>query len=191
MPGEARRGGHARDRGPIGRLETARRAFRAQAARVDRANARQDRAHPRRVRASDPAQRPVTPEDRASYVVAYPSRFELSSAGDLLDGTQKFQAVAASCGSAPNVERQLMQAIIRQLLLGLTDDEYQTLDDELELLVETRSELKERMSEMAETVARSRVAATEGAGDEEALAGEDPMGQSGGTAVGSLIPALT
>ena len=75
-------------------------------------------------------------------------------------------------------------------MLGLSDDEYKTLDDEIELLVETKSQLNEQMREMQAAGIASTAAATEGPGSDEQLAGEDPTGQSGGTAVSGIIPAV-
>ena len=94
----------------------------------------------------------VTPEERATIKVGYPSRFELHDAADLIDGTSKLQLVLGACGNAPNTERELIQATIRQLLLGLDDDEYKALDDEIELLVKTKSQLKERVRELPDAV---------------------------------------
>jgi len=133
---------------------------------------------------------PVTPADREAVAVRYPSRFELHDAGTLIDNTTKLQLILSSCGNAPNTERELIEATIRQLLLGMSDDEYKELDDEIELLVETKSQLAEQMREMAGAGIASRAAATTGEGTEEAAAGQDPTGQSGGTAVSGVIPAV-
>ena len=89
----------------------------------------------------------------------------------------------AACGNAPNTERELIQATIRQLLLGLDDDEYRALDDEIELLVKTKSQLKEQVRELPDAVIQSRAAATEGPGKRRTGAGEEPIGQSAGTSV--------
>ena len=134
-------------------------------------------------------QKEVTPEDRDTITIGYPSRFELHDAASLIDGTTKLQLVLASCGNAPNTERELIQATIRQLLLGLDDDEYAELDDEIELLVETKSQLKEQEREMRGAAIASRSEALEGAGSDEARGGQDPSGQSGGTMVSGVIPS--
>ena len=121
----------------------------------------------------------VTPEERATIKVGYPSRFELNNAADLIDGTSKLQQVLAACGNAPNTERELIQATIRQLLLGLSDEEYRALDTEIELLVKTKSQLKEQVRDLPDAVIQSQAAATEGPGSDEQHAGEDPAGQIG------------
>ena len=68
-------------------------------------------------------------------------------------------------------------------MLGLDDDEYKALDDEIELLVKTKSQLKERVRELPDAVIQSQASATEGQGSEEQQAGEDPTGQSAWTMV--------
>jgi hypothetical protein len=124
----------------------------------------------------------VASEERAMIKVGYPSRFELNNAADLIDGTSKLQLVLGACGNAPNTERELIQATIRQLLVGLGDDEYKALDDEIELLVKTKSQLKERVRELPDAMIQSRAEVT-GEGSEEQQAGEDPTGQSAVTMV--------
>jgi hypothetical protein len=132
----------------------------------------------------------VTPEERATIRVGYPARFELHDATDLIDGTSKLQLVLAACGNAPNTERELIQATIRQLLLGLADDEYRALDKEIELLVKTKSQLRERIDDLPDAVIQSQAAAIEGPGSDEQNAGVDPLGQSGGTMVSGIVPTV-
>jgi len=134
--------------------------------------------------------RPIDPPDRGTIRVAYPARFELNDADTLILGTTQLQAVMNACGNAPNTERELIQAAIRQLLVGLGDDEYEVLDDEIELLVETKSQLKEQMREMAGAAVVDRAEAMEGAGSAEQAGGEDPTGQSGGTMISNMIPSV-
>jgi hypothetical protein len=112
----------------------------------------------------------------------------LHDAGELIDGTTKLQLILGACGNAPNTERQLIQATIRQLLLGLDDDEYISLDDEIKLLVETRALLKEKFREMPDAGIGSTAAATEGGGSDEQRGGDDPSGQSAGTMVSGVMP---
>ena len=84
----------------------------------------------------------------------------------------------------------MIQAAIRQLLVGLDDDEYKVLDDEIELLVETKSQLKEALREMAGPDIHDRAEALQGAGSAEQAGGEDPTGQSGGTMISNMIPSV-
>jgi hypothetical protein len=135
--------------------------------------------------------KPVTPEERDTIKVGYPARFELRDAADLIDGTSKLQLVLGACGNAPNTERELIQATIRQLLLGLDDDEYKVLDEEIELLVKAKSRLKERIRDLPEEMIQSQAAATEGEGSDEQNAGVYPIGQSAGTMVSNVTPAVS
>ena len=91
----------------------------------------------------------VTPDERDDDQGRLSRRGSSSTTrADLIDGTSKLQLVLSACGNAPNTERELIQATIRQLLLGLDDDEYKALDDEIELLVETKSQLQEQIREL-------------------------------------------
>jgi hypothetical protein len=132
-----------------------------------------------------------TAEDRDLIRVGYPSRFELHGAADLIDGTARLQQVLGACGNAPNTERQLIQATIRQLLLGLQDREYATLDQEIERLVASRSRLKEKVRELPNASIDSRAEVTEQLASDEFLAENDPVGQSGATSIGGAIPPST
>ncbi len=103
--------------------------------------------------------RPPTPADRDEIKVCYPSRFDLRDASELIEGTAKLQLVLEACGNAPNTERELIQATIRQLLLGLDDGEYKLLDDEIETLVKLKSRLKERPRELPSATIESHAEA--------------------------------
>ena len=84
----------------------------------------------------------------------------------------------------------MIQATIRQLLLGLDDDEYAALDDEIELWSRRKSQAQRTGSRDATRRSRRQASATEGDGSDEQFAGEDPTGQSGGTAVTGIIPGV-
>ena len=134
--------------------------------------------------------KPITDADRAAINVRYPVKFSLRSAQELIDGTTKVQLIAQNCGEMPDTECALIQETIRQLLLGLTDLEYKVLDSEVELLVQTKSKLKEAAREMALGIS-SDADAFDGDGSEEQRAGTDPTGESGTTAVANTIPAVS
>jgi len=134
--------------------------------------------------------KPITDADRAAINVRYPVKFSLRSAQELIDGTTKVQLIAQNCGEMPDTECALIQETIRQLLLGLTDLEYKVLDSEVELLVQTKSKLKEAAREMALGIS-SDADAFDGDGSEEQRAGTDPTGDSGTTAVANTIPAVS
>jgi hypothetical protein len=122
--------------------------------------------------------RDITPEERAQIRVVYPSRFELFSARELTDSTTKLQQVLKAAGQAPQIEAMAIRSIVRQLLLGLTDKEYQQLDAEIDMLLAAKSSAIERQPEMADAGITDAAAATEGPGSAEQDAGADPTGQS-------------
>jgi hypothetical protein len=127
-------------------------------------------------------------QEGAAVSVGYPARFDLNDAATLVQGTTQLQAVLEACGNAPNTERELIQATVRQLLVGLDDETYREMDDEIELLVESKAKLKEQVREMGGEFYRSRAEALEGAGSEDD--GRDPSGVSAGTMVSNVIPAV-
>jgi hypothetical protein len=133
---------------------------------------------------------PIEREERERIRVVYPARFELFAATELIDNLTKLQVTLKHAGEAPNTEREILQAIVRQTLLGLTDAEYDRLDAEIELMVRTKSRLKEPVHDTAGAGVTSHVEAMEGEGSAEQAAGEDPTGQSGGTLVGNMIPSV-
>jgi len=127
--------------------------------------------------------REITPEEREQIQVVYPSRFELFSARELTDSTSKLQHVLQAAGQAPQIEAMAIRSIVRQLLLGLTDKEYQQLDDEIDSVLAAKASVKEQRPEMADAGITDAAAATEGPGSAEQDAGTDPTGQSGATRV--------
>ena len=133
---------------------------------------------------------PIVRDEREQIRINYPARFELFAATELIDNLTKLQVTLKRAGEAPNTEREILQAIVRQTLLGLTDREYDRLDAEIELMVQSKSRLKEPVDEMPDAAVTSQAEAMEGQGSAEQAAGEDPTGQSGGTLVGNLIPSV-
>jgi hypothetical protein len=127
--------------------------------------------------------RDIGPEEREQIKVLYPSRFELFSAGELTDSTTKLQRVLQAAGQAPQIEAMAIRSIVRQLLLGLTDKEYQQLDDEIDSVLAAKAGTKELRPEMADAGITDTASATEGPGSAEQDAGRDPTGQSVATLV--------
>ncbi len=76
-----------------------------------------------------------------------------------------------------------IRSIVRQLLLGLTDKEYQQLDDEIDSVLAAKAGTKELRPEMADASITDTASATEGPGSAEQDAGSDPTGQSVATLV--------
>ncbi len=134
--------------------------------------------------------KPLGREERDQIRVVYPARFELFTASEMTGTLLELQKALANAGEAPDTEREILQTIVRQTLLGLSDADYARLDDELELMVEQKSRLRERPREIAPAGISSRAEAMEGPGSAEQAAGEDPTGQSGGTMVSNVIPSV-
>jgi len=132
----------------------------------------------------------LKPADRQAIQIGYPARFDLADATTLVTGTAQLQLVMESCGNAPNTERELIQATVRQLLVGLDDEDYEELDEEIELLVETKAKLAELVHEAKVRGAVAGADLLAGAGTAEAAGGEDPTGQSGSTMVSNMIPSV-
>jgi hypothetical protein len=134
--------------------------------------------------------RPLERELREQIKVVYPARFELFAAAEMIDGLLKLQQALSSSGEAPETEREILQTIVRQTLVGLSDDAYERLDSEIDLMVRCKSQLRERMAEIGPAGFTSRDEAMQGDGSEEQAAGEDPTGVSGGTMVSNMIPSV-
>ena len=134
--------------------------------------------------------KPVGRAERDQIKVVYPARFELFAASEMTGNLLQLQSALARAGEAPDTEREILQTIVRQTLLGLSDADYARLDAEIELMVRSKSRLKERVREIAPAGVTSHVEAMEGPGSAEQAAGEDPTGQSGGTMVSNMIPSV-
>ncbi len=172
-------------------LEAARRRIRQSHADGDREIVVARRAVRRRVRLDLPALgRPSDSIDAREITVIYPARFELYSADELIDNLTKLQLCLQNAGEAPQVEGMTIRSIVRQLLLGLQDDEYETLDEEIDTLLEAKASIKEQKREMADAGITNRSVTLDGDGSAELAGGEDPTGQSGGTMVCNMIPAV-
>ncbi len=100
---------------------------------------------------------PIGRDEREQIRINYPARFELFAATELIDNLTKLQVTLKRAGEAPNTEREILQAIVRQTLLGLTDREYDRLDAEIELMVQSKSRLKEPVDEMPDAAVTSQV----------------------------------
>ena len=131
---------------------------------------------------------PPTPADMESLSVTYPAKFDLQSAGELTDGLAKIQTTAASAGNLPETEGDGLKAAMRQLLPGQGDEDYASKDAEIEELMAKKATDKQQQRE-AGYQDRSNVFGG-GVGSSEQAAGSDPTGQSAGTQVGNMIPAV-
>ena len=134
--------------------------------------------------------RPITPEEREELRVVYPARFELFSASELIDGFTRLQASFKSAGTAPKTEALGYKSIIRQLLLGLPDAEYTSLDEEIDLVLKEKSGTNGSSIELQPAGIADGAEALAGLGSAEEGGGEDPTGLSAGTMLGSAIPTV-
>jgi hypothetical protein len=135
----------------------------------------------------------ITPEERDQVKIAYPAKFELFTADDIVKNLAQLQLGMEQGGNAPTVEGELIDSVIRQLLPGLSDDQYTEMDAEIEELLDRKAVEKGAQHEAHVAMAEgtvSRAEAFEGEGTQEQKAGEDPTGQSAGTRVGNVIPAV-
>jgi hypothetical protein len=133
---------------------------------------------------------PVSLEERAKVRVIYPARFELFSASELIDGLTRMQLSFKSAGTAPQTEGLGYKSIIRQLLLGLADEEYAALDHEIESMLAKKSETKDQPSAAPPAGISDQADPFAGDGSAEQAAGEDPTGQSASTMIGNMIPSV-
>jgi hypothetical protein len=137
--------------------------------------------------------RVITPPERDGIKVIYSDRFELFSASELTDVLTRMQASMDNCGASPRVEARAYQSIVRQILVGLSDEDYAQMDQDIDSLVEMKS--RERGVTRAYRPGppigvTDNSEALEGAGSAELAAGVDPSGQSGGTLIANMIPAV-
>jgi hypothetical protein len=136
--------------------------------------------------------RTIEPEERNQIKIAYPAKFELFSADDIVKSLAQLQLNMEQGGNAPTVEGELMDSVVRQLLPGLSEEQYAEMDAEIEELLNRKAAKKGTIRDARVVTASiaSQAEAFEGAGGQESKGGEDPTGQSGGTLVGNVIPAV-
>ena len=72
--------------------------------------------------------------------VAYPTEFDLFTAGDMARATGNFQALLADSGALPVTEGLMLSRLMRLCLPGLGDGQYATCDAELRDFLEARHE---------------------------------------------------
>ncbi len=128
--------------------------------------------------------------EREEIRVVYPARFELQGADDLTRTTMALQQIIAAAGQAPSVERELIQAITRQALLGLSDAEYAALDHEVERMMAQKALIQEPARRLPNPGISDQSEAMQGPGSQEADAGEDPTGVSDSTQVANMVPTI-
>ena len=75
---------------------------------------------------------------RAAIRVAYPTEFDLFTAGDMAAATGSFQALVAGAGALPFTEGLMLARLMRLCLPGLGDAQYARCDEELEAYLARR-----------------------------------------------------
>jgi hypothetical protein len=130
--------------------------------------------------------RDLTPEETESIAIGYPTTYDLADAATALDNLAKFQLALGAAGNAPECEATILQMVIRQIVLGLDDDEYAALDLEIETSVAQRATVKEQIHELKGAMVRD---ASSQVGKGGSINEDDPSGQSGGTALGATALA--
>ena len=70
--------------------------------------------------------------------VAYPTEFDLFTAGDMARATGNFQALLADSGALPVTEGLMLARLVRLCLPGLGDDQYAESDAELRAFLDRR-----------------------------------------------------
>ena len=134
--------------------------------------------------------REIRPAERDGIRIVYPARFELFSASELIDGFTRLQLSFKSAGTAPKTESLGYKSIIRQLLLGLPDAEYTSLDEEIDRVLKEKAGTKGPSAGLLPAGITDAAEAFAGSGSELEGGGEDPTGLSAGTMVGNMIPTV-
>ena len=75
----------------------------------------------------------------ASIEVAYPTEFDLYTAGDMADATASFQSLVAKAGALPWTEGLMLSRLVRLCLPGLDDCRYAACDAEIAAYLGGRS----------------------------------------------------
>jgi hypothetical protein len=71
------------------------------------------------------------PTPLADIRVDYPREFDLDTAEELAAATAKFQQILAAAGHAPRTEGRLLRRLVRLMLPGADDRDYEALDAEI------------------------------------------------------------
>ena len=130
----------------------------------------------------------IKPPERKTIDVVYPARFELFSASELIDGLTRMQQSFVNAGKAPVVESMGYKSIVRQLLLGLSDEEYTALDADIDQMLEAAAGAK--VADEGTPGIADNAEALEGKGSDVQAAESDPTGQSAATMIANMVPSV-
>jgi hypothetical protein len=81
----------------------------------------------------------IAPADLAAAAVTYPKSFDLLSLDELVQGAEGLQAFLDAAGMAPEVETALACKMVREILPGLEDDDYEAYDAELRVAIAAKA----------------------------------------------------
>ena len=87
--------------------------------------------------------------DEDSVVISYPRQFGLMSSDELLQGIAEWQAALQGAGETPEIDHHLLCEAIRRLLPGLTDEEYEEFEQEIEAFLAKKAKLIQQAREAA------------------------------------------
>lgn len=136
-------------------------------------------------------QRP-TKDLRKQVMINYPARFELFGAMELSQMLMQFQAnlQGLALTGCPLSQAIWLKEMIRQALVGLTDDQYRYIDAEVDAYVQLIMQTRMAAGESKVAAVTSTAEALQGSGTELDRAGVNPTGMSGSTAVSPSVPAI-
>lgn len=126
---------------------------------------------------------PIDRGEREKIDVVYPAKFELAAAAEMLADTVQYQIVLGAVGNTPEAEALMLKEVIRKQLVGLDDATYRRLDEEIDLFVASKAQIKEAKQTMDEIGIRAQTDALGGEGDGERGSEQDPTGVSAVTGV--------
>ena len=107
--------------------------------------------------------------------IQYPSQFDLQTTSELAEGIHNYQQGINTGGTSPLVEGKLHSRYVKGLLPGLDDDEYTTMDQEINGVLgenNRRAEEGRKAAMEAGLIARATDEEHEGEGDETDLEGQ-------------------
>jgi hypothetical protein len=69
--------------------------------------------------------------DRVAIEIAYPTEFDLFTAGEVANAAADFQALVAKAGALPLTESLILSRLLRLCIPGMTDQQYGACDSEI------------------------------------------------------------
>lgn len=88
-----------------------------------------------------------SPNSADAVEISYPREYDLFSAEELAAAITEFQAILGAAGSVPDVESTLLCRLLRLMLPGLEDGEYEDMEAEIEAAVQSHASMREQAIE--------------------------------------------